>query len=284
LYVLPVLFALVVGAIPVRATPSVELAFVGSTHLKHDDEAVFRYRISEYIFVMGCSRENSDNVAGNEVSKVFDLNFGHIDVGLVARPNDGLESVWFVERLAGVLQTGQFHLIASYVFFGRDKFEVTGRRIAAIASDRPYIIGNDHASLVFFRRYFEPTGNDERPLDCGESLSCSGRGVGKALLISRIKTGNDYCKSADYCGGLEAKDLRLIPAALSAAIGAVLIGCAYYLLSKTIYRKDYLFYVGVLGGFVPFGAGFILVFLCFLPQSLPVCGFAIKPLWHVSSV
>jgi hypothetical protein len=75
----------------------------------------------------------------------------------------------------------------------------------------------------------------------------------------------------------EASDTRYLPKSIAMLSGSLLIVMALVFLIYCINRADYFILFGVLGGFLPFCLGFMLIFFCFLPNPPPIFGFSIGP-------
>ena len=96
-----------------------------------------------------------------------------------------------------------------------------------------------------------------------------------AQLPAGIRVTDYDGKCANGGGGPQSINLRVVPPTLAFFVGSVLIGLAMYLLNRTLYRSDFLMYVGMFGGFVPFLIGFALVLFCFLTGPPSIFGFTI---------
>lgn len=79
--------------------------------------------------------------------------------------------------------------------------------------------------------------------------------------------------SYDVIMGWAYDHSRAVPIPCAFLLGCIFLGLAVNLLCHTLYRSDYLVYVGVFIGFIPFALGMALIIFCFLPYPPPIFGF-----------
>lgn len=70
-----------------------------------------------------------------------------------------------------------------------------------------------------------------------------------------------------------------LSAPVAVALGGVLIFGAAKLLNYTFDRADSLFFLGIFGGFIPFGIGGLLILFCLLTSPPTIFGISVG---HVS--
>lgn len=75
----------------------------------------------------------------------------------------------------------------------------------------------------------------------------------------------------------EASDARDLPKSIALLSGSSLIVMALIFLKYCVNRADYFIIFGVIGGFLPFCVGVLLVLFCFLPDPPTIFGLTIGP-------
>lgn len=74
----------------------------------------------------------------------------------------------------------------------------------------------------------------------------------------------------------KAADLPQLQAKFALILGGVLIFGSFKFLSYALHRDDYFIHVGIVGGFIPFAIGVVLILFCFLPAAPPVFWFSVQ--------
>jgi hypothetical protein len=96
-------------------------------------------------------------------------------------------------------------------------------------------------------------------------------------LLAGVMSSDQNSRSPYRSSKPEASDTRYLPKSVAALSGSLLIVVALIFLTYCVNRADYFILFGVIGGFLPFCLGFILIFFCFLPDPPPILGFSIGP-------